>query len=72
MSQAFETIYRHLTIIETAELNVLESQAYPADVRDRIHDRKINRLEELLPRNWESLVVAHPEDAWLPASPMPT
>tara|TARA_R110000851_G_scaffold253952_1_gene406428 strand:+ start:473 stop:631 length:159 start_codon:yes stop_codon:yes gene_type:complete len=41
-----------MTIIETAKLNGLDPQAYLADVLDRIHDHKINRLDELLPWNW--------------------
>jgi hypothetical protein len=32
------------------------SAAYLADVLDRIHDHKINRLDELLPWNWSPLV----------------
>tara|TARA_R110002072_G_scaffold241582_1_gene400405 strand:+ start:104 stop:262 length:159 start_codon:yes stop_codon:yes gene_type:complete len=32
--------------------------AYLADVLDRIHDHKINKLDELLPWNWKAL---HPE-----------
>jgi hypothetical protein len=32
--------------------NGLDPQAYLADVLDRIHDHKINRLDELLPWNW--------------------
>ncbi len=44
---------RAMTIIETAKLNGLDPQAYLADIRYRIHDHKINRLEELLPWNWE-------------------
>ncbi|MBN9888116.1 transposase domain-containing protein, partial [Salipiger abyssi] len=28
--------------------------AWLADVLDRIHDHKINRLDELLPWNWKS------------------
>tara|TARA_R110002020_G_scaffold95692_1_gene229378 strand:+ start:115 stop:273 length:159 start_codon:yes stop_codon:yes gene_type:complete len=40
-----------MTIIETAKLNGLDPQAYLADVLDRIHDHKINRLDELLPWN---------------------
>ena len=47
-----ETLARAMTIIETAKLNGLDPQAYLADVLDRIHDHKINRLDELLPRNW--------------------
>ncbi len=41
-----------MTIIETAKLNDLDPQAHPADILDRIHDHKINRLDELLPWNW--------------------
>jgi len=42
-----------MTIIETATLNGLDPPAYLADVLDRIHDHKINRLDELLPWNCE-------------------
>ena len=38
-----------MTIIETTKLNGLNPQAYLADILDRIHDHKINRLDELLP-----------------------
>jgi transposase len=41
-----------MTIIETAKLNGIDPQAYLADILDRIHDHKINRLDELLPWNW--------------------
>jgi len=47
-----ETLSRAMTIIETAKLNGLDPQAWLADVFDRIHDHKINRLGELLPWNW--------------------
>ncbi|MDE3029183.1 MAG: IS66 family transposase [Paracoccaceae bacterium] len=47
-----ETLARAMTIIETAKLNGLDPLAYLADVLDRIHDHKINRLDELLPWNW--------------------
>ncbi|MBB3995982.1 hypothetical protein GGR95_003648 [Sulfitobacter undariae] len=47
-----ETLSRAMTIIETAKLNDLDPQSYLADVLDRIHDHKINRLDELLPWNW--------------------
>ena len=50
-----ETLARAMTIIETAKLNGLDPQAYLADILDRIHDHKINQLEELLPWNWEPL-----------------
>jgi transposase len=58
-----ETLARAMTIIETAKLNGLDPQAYLADILDRIHDHKINRLDELLPWNWEPLAVAHQEVA---------
>lgn len=47
-----ETLARAMTIIETAKMNGLDPQAYLADILDRIHDHKINRLGELLPWNW--------------------
>lgn len=47
-----ETLARAMTVIETAKLNGLNPQAYLADVLDRIHDHKINRIDELLPWNW--------------------
>ncbi|WP_198586227.1 transposase domain-containing protein, partial [Roseovarius salinarum] len=39
-----ETLARAMTLIETAKMNDLDPQAYLADVLDRIHDHKINRL----------------------------
>lgn len=47
-----ETLARAMTVIETAKLNGLDPQAYLADILARIHDHKINRLDELLPWNW--------------------
>lgn len=44
-----------MTLIETAKLNSLDTLAYLADILDRIHDLKINRLAELLPWNWVPL-----------------
>jgi transposase len=52
-----------MTIIETAKMNGLDPQAYLADVLDRIHDHKINRLTELLPWNWTSAAQPHSEAA---------
>ena len=43
-----ETLARAMTIIETAKMNDLDPQAYLADILDRIHDHKVNRLAELL------------------------
>lgn len=58
-----ETLARAMTIIETAKLNDLDPQAYLADILNRIHDHKINRLDELLPWNWEPLAVTLQEAA---------
>ena len=41
-----------LTRVETAKINDLDPQAYLADILDRIHNHKINRLGKLLPWNW--------------------
>ncbi|SER88586.1 IS66 C-terminal element [Tranquillimonas rosea] len=49
-----ETLARAMTLIETAKMSGLEPQAWLADVLDRIHDLKINRVDELLPWNWNS------------------
>ena len=54
-----ETLARAMTVIETAKMNGLNPQAYLTDVLSRIHDHKINRLDELLPWNWTP---APPED----------
>ncbi|MFK4772357.1 IS66 family transposase [Rhizobium sp. ZW T2_16] len=58
-----ETLARAMTIIETAKMNGLDPQAYLADVLNRIHDHKINRLDELLPWNWSPLVAISAEAA---------
>ncbi len=58
-----ETLARAMTIIETAKMNGLDPQAYLADVLDRIHDHKINRLDELLPWNWASVIASCAEAA---------
>ena len=58
-----ETLSRAMTVIETAKLNGLDPQAYLADILDRIHDHKINRLDELLPWNWAPLNATHSEAA---------
>lgn len=47
-----ETLARAMTIIKTAKLNGLDPEAYLADIFERIHDHKINRLDEWLPWNW--------------------
>ena len=53
-----ETLARAMTIIETAKHNGLDPQAYLADIFERIHDHKINRLDELLPWNWAPMAPA--------------
>jgi len=49
-----ETLARAMTLIETAKMNGLDPQAYLADILDRIHDHRMNKLDELLPWNWTS------------------
>ena len=49
-----ETLARAMTLIETAKMNGLDPQAYLTDLLDRIHDHKINRINELLPWNWKA------------------
>ncbi|PZX54987.1 transposase [Cereibacter changlensis] len=58
-----ETLARAMTVIETAKMNDLDPQAYLTDILARIHDHKINRLDELLPCNWSQLTSALPEAA---------
>ncbi len=58
-----ETLARAMTIIETAKMNGLDPQAYLADVLDRIHDHKVNRLTELLPWNWTPASQLHSQAA---------
>lgn len=58
-----ETLARAMTVIETAKMNDLDPQAYLADVLDRIHDHKINRLDELLPWNWSPRIARQAEAA---------
>ena len=50
-----KTLARAMTIIETARFNDFGPQACLADILDRVHDHKINRLDELLPWNWGPL-----------------
>lgn len=40
------------TIIETCRMNVIDPQAYLADIIDRIADHPVNKVDELLPWNW--------------------
>jgi IS66 C-terminal element len=41
------------SLIETAKLNGIDPQAYLRDVLGRIADHPINRINELLPWNWQ-------------------
>ena len=41
------------SLIETAKLNGIDPQAYLCDVLGRIADHPINRINELLPWNWQ-------------------
>jgi transposase len=52
-----ETLARAMTLIESAKMNGLDPQAYITDLLNRIHDHKINRINELLPWNWVPLAV---------------
>gem|GEM_PF-1955885 len=58
-----ETLVRAMMIIETAKMSGPNPQACLADVLDRIHDHKINRLDEFLPWNWKPLVAEHAKAA---------
>jgi len=40
------------TLIETAKLNGVDPQAWLTDVLSRIADHKINRIDELMPWNY--------------------
>ena len=42
-----------LSLIETARLGGVEPHACLKDVRARIHDHRMDRLDELLPMNWK-------------------
>jgi hypothetical protein len=42
------------SLIETAKLNGLDSEAYLRDIIARVADHPINRVAELLPWNWRS------------------
>ena len=70
-----KTLARAMTVIETAKMNGLDPQAYlavrhgprtmaaPWLTLTRIHDHKINRLDDLLPWNWSPLTTALSEAA---------
>ena len=45
------TIY---SLIETCKLNTIDPEAYLRDILARIPDHKINRINELLPWNWQA------------------
>jgi len=60
-----------MTVIETAKLNNLDPQTYLADILDRIHDHKINRLDQLLPWNWMPLGTAMDSQAAVTMARLP-
>ena len=52
------------TLIETAKLNGVDPQAWLTEVLGRISDHKINRIDELLPWNWNaSMTEGAPHDS---------
>jgi hypothetical protein len=51
------------TLVETAKLNGLDPEAYLRMVFERIADHPINRIDELLPWNWNTSRVQHHEAA---------
>lgn len=65
-----ETLAVAMTINKTAKLNGLNPQAYFADFLDRIHDHRINKLNELLPWNWLPMAAADAQTAGWRPSPM--
>ena len=42
------------SLIETCKLNTIDPEAYLRDILARIPDHKINRINELLPWNWQA------------------
>jgi IS66 C-terminal element len=42
------------TLIQTAKLNGIDPQAWLADVLARINDHNVQRLDQLLPWNWNA------------------
>ena len=42
------------SLIETCKLNTINPEAYLRDILARIPDHKINRIDELLPWNWQA------------------
>ena len=42
------------SLIETCKLNAIDPEAYLRDILARIPDHKINRIDELLPWNWQA------------------
>jgi hypothetical protein len=47
--EEIDILARAMTLIESAKINALDLQAYITDLLHRIHDHKINRIDELLP-----------------------
>ena len=51
------------TLIQTANLNSVDPQAWLADVLARINDHAIHRLDQLLPWNWRNPMPSRAEAA---------
>jgi len=49
------------TLIETAKLNVVDPQAWLADILGRILDHKITRIDELMPWRYDQHGRAQPD-----------
>jgi transposase len=50
------------TLINTAKLNDVDPQAWPADVLARLPDHPAERIGDLLPWNWERKISLKPPD----------
>ena len=44
-----------MTLVQSAKMNGVDPQPRLADMLDRIHDHKINRIDEPLAWNWTPL-----------------
>ena len=42
------------TLVETCKLNNVDPEAWLTWVLQRLPDHKINRIEDLMPRNWQA------------------
>ena len=58
-----ETLADAMTLIETAKLAGLNPEAYLADLLARINDHLVTRLDELLPWNWQPVMLPRAQAA---------